>query len=205
MAELARAWHRYRRQNRFLIASFLALMVLAAGAFYLVQRTQEASPEDLTNRLLLFVLWYLDVSLILILTFILARNLIRLAVDRRSGVLGSRFRTKLVLTYVGLTFVPVIFIFLIATNYLQNSIDRWFSSPVEETVRSGAAVTVQVRELVEDRLQGQAAVAAEELGADPRPEQLITLQTVMGIDLIALIHGYGKKVIQHYNKSQSIF
>jgi two-component system nitrogen regulation sensor histidine kinase NtrY len=187
MTELARAWHRYRRQNRFLIAGFLALMVLAVGAFYLVQRTQEASPEDLTNRLLLFVLWYLDVSLILILTFILARNLIRLAVDRRSGVLGSRFRTKLVLTYVGLTFVPVIFIFLIATNYLQNSIDRWFSSPVEETVRSGAAVTVQVRELVEDRLQGQAAVAAEELGADPRPEQLVTLQTVMGIDLIALI------------------
>jgi hypothetical protein len=57
MTELARAWHRYRRQNRFLIAGFLALMVLAVGAFYLVQRTQEASPEDLTNRLLLFVLW----------------------------------------------------------------------------------------------------------------------------------------------------
>jgi len=186
MAKLARAWHRYRRQNRFLIAGFLVLMVLAVGAFYLVQRTQEASPEDLTNRLLLFVLWYLDISLILILTFILARNLIRLAVDRRSGVLGSRFRTKLVLTYVGLTFVPVIFIFLIATNYLQNSIDRWFSSPVEETVRSGAAVTVQVRELVEDRLQSQASVAAEELGVEPRPEQLVQLRTMMGVDLIAL-------------------
>ena len=186
MTELVSAWHRYRRQNRFLIGGFLLLMVLAVGAFYLLQRTQEASPEDLTNRLLLFVLWYLDISLILILTFILARNLIRLAVDRRSGVLGSRFRTKLVLTYVGLTFVPVIFIFLIATNYLQHSIDRWFSSPVEETVRSGAAVTVQVRELVEDRLQRQAAVAAEELGAVPRPEQLVQLQTVMGVHLIAL-------------------
>ncbi len=186
MTELARAWHRYRRQNRFLIAGFLGLMVLSVGAFYLVQRTQEAPPEDLTNRLLLFVLWYLDVSLILILTFILARNLIRLAVDRRSGVLGSRFRTKLVLTYVGLTFIPVIFIFLIATNYLQNSIDRWFSSPVEETVRSGAAVTVQVRELVEDRLDRQAEIAAEELGTDPRPEQLLGLRRFMGVDLISL-------------------
>jgi two-component system nitrogen regulation sensor histidine kinase NtrY len=189
MGELARTWHRYRRENRALLTAFLALMILSVGAFYLLQRTQEASPEELTNRLLLFVLWYLDISLILILTFILVRGLIRLFVERRSGVLGSRFRTKLVLTYVGLTFVPVIFIFLIATNLLQRSIDQWFSSPVEDTLRSGAAVTVQVRELVEQRLERQAAVAASELGEDADPSRLPHLQTVMGADLIALFEG----------------
>jgi len=186
MGDLARAWHTYRRQNRFLIAGFLVLMLLSVGAFYLVTRTQEASPEDLTNRLLLFVLWYLDISLILILTFILVRNLIRLAMERRGGVLGSRFRTKLVLTYVGLTFVPVILIFLIATNYLQKSIDQWFSSPVEETVRSGNAVTVQVRELVEERLERQAAIAAHELRSDPSTSRLPGLREVMGVDLVSL-------------------
>ena len=81
-------------------------MILSVGAFYLLQRAQESSPEELTNRVLLFGLWYLVVSLILILSFILLRNLLRLAVERRSGGLGSRFRTKLVLTYVGLTLVP---------------------------------------------------------------------------------------------------
>ncbi len=186
MGDLVIAWHKYRRQNKFLIAGFLVLMLLSGGAFYLVQRTQEASPEDLTNRLLLFVLWYLDISLILILTFILARNLIRLALERRSGVLGSRFRTKLVLTYVGLTFVPVIFIFLIATNYLQHSIDQWFSSPVEDTVRSGYQVTVQVRELVEERLERQADIAAGQLRADPQPDRLPGLREIMGVDLISL-------------------
>src|SRR5512137_1523292 len=113
MANLVEAWHQHRRQNRSLAAGFVILLVLSAGAFYLLQRTQAASPEDLTNRLLLFVLWYLDISLILILTFILVRNLTRLIAERRRGVLGSRFRTKLVLTYVVLTFVPATFIFLI--------------------------------------------------------------------------------------------
>jgi len=164
-------------------------MALSAGAFYLLQRAKESSPEELTNRVLLFVLWYLDISLILVLSFILVRNLVRLAIERRTGVLGSRFRTKLVLTYVGLTFVPVILIFLIATNLLQGSIDRWFSAPVETILRGGAQVTVQVRELVEDRLQRQAVVAAEELESSGGRLDLIRLQHLLGVDMVALYDG----------------
>jgi two-component system nitrogen regulation sensor histidine kinase NtrY len=164
-------------------------MVLSVGAFYLLQRAKDSSPEELTNRVLLFVLWYLDISLILILGFILIRNLVRLAVERRSGVLGSRFRTNLVLTYVGLTFVPVILIFLIATNLLQGSIDRWFSAPVETILRGGAQVTVQIRELVEDRLQRQAAVAAEELRSGRNRLDLTRLRHLLGVDMIASYEG----------------
>ena len=189
MSRLSEAWDRYHKENRFLIAGFVFLMGLSAGAFYLLQRAKESSPEELTNRVLLFVLWYLDISLILILSFILVRNLVRLAVERRTGVLGSRFRTKLVLTYVGLTFVPVILIFLIATNLLQGSIDRWFSAPVETILRGGAQVTVQVRELVEDRLQRQAVAAAEELGNGAGRPDLIRLQHLLGVDMVALYEG----------------
>ena len=188
MSRLRQAWSRYHRENRVLIAAFVFLMVLSVGAFYLLQRAKESSPEELTNRVLLFVLWYLDISLILILSFILLRNLLRLAVERRSGVLGSRFRTKLVLTYVGLTFVPVILIFLIATNLLQGSIDRWFSAPVETILRGGAEVTVQLRELVEQRLQQQVAVASEELRSGGQPD-LARLKPLLGVDLVALYDG----------------
>lgn len=189
MAEWGRAWHRYRRENRFLVAAFVVLLLLSLGAFYLLQRTQSATPQELTNRLLLFVLWYLDISLILILSFILVRSLVRLAVERRSGILGSRFRTKLVLTYVALTFLPVLFIFLIATNLLQRSIDRWFSSPVEDIMRGGAEITVELRELIEERLEVQARVAAEQLVHDPRSERVAELQRLLGVDLVALYDG----------------
>ena len=189
MSRLGNAWRRYHRENRFLVGAFLFLMVLSVGAFYLLQRAQQTSPEELTNRVLLFVLWYLDISLILILSFILLRNIVRLAVDRRAGVLGSRFRTKLVLTYVGLTFVPVILIFLIATNLLQGSIDRWFSAPVETILRGGAEVTIQVRELIADHLQRQAAVASEELGRSTGRQDLVRLQHLLGVDLVAVYNG----------------
>jgi two-component system nitrogen regulation sensor histidine kinase NtrY len=95
----------------------------------------------------------------------------------------------LVLTYVGLTFVPVILIFLIATNLLQGSIDRWFSAPVETILRGGAEVTVQVRELIEDHLQRQAAVASEELDRGTGRQDLVHLQHLLGVDLVALYEG----------------
>lgn len=189
MADLVKAWNRYRRQNRFLLGAFVFLLILSLGAVYLLERTQHASPGELTNRLLLFVLWYLDISLILILSFILARNIVRLVIERREGVLGSRFRTKLVMTYVALTFVPVLLIFLLATNLLQRSMDRWFSAPVEEILRGGAAITIQLRELVETRLEEQAETAAEAVAADPRAQRLAQLRRLMGVDLLALFRG----------------
>jgi two-component system nitrogen regulation sensor histidine kinase NtrY len=189
MGRLSKIWSRYHRENRFLVGAFIFLMVLAVGAFYLLQRAQETTPEELTNRVLLFVLWYLDISLILILSFILLRNVVRLVIERRAGVLGSRFRTKLVFTYVGLTFVPVILIFLIATNLLQGSIDRWFSAPVETILRGGAEVTVQLREMVEEKLQRQSAVAAEELESGRAQRDLADLQHLLGVDLVAIYEG----------------
>ncbi len=189
MRSLVSAWNRHRRENRFLLGAFIFLMSLTTGAFYLLQRAQSVSPDELTNRLLLFILWYLDISLILILSFVLIRNVLKLVVEWRSGILGSRFRTKLVLTYVGLTFVPVIFLFLIATNLLQRSIDRWFSSPVEEILLVGSDVTVEIREAIEDRLLEQVAVAASEIEGDPDSARLARLRTLLGVDLVAIYDG----------------
>jgi len=186
MAGIIRTWRDYRKENRFLLTVFIILLFLSGGAFFLFERTQEASSQELTNRLLLFVLWYLDVSLILVLSFIIVRSLIKLLLERRAGILGARFRTKLILTYIVLTFVPVIFIFLIATNLLQHSIDRWFSSPVENILKGGRDLAVELRETIEERLQRQVTIAATELENDPHGTSLADLQRVMAVDLLAL-------------------
>lgn len=162
----------------------MILLGLSIGAYYLYQRTQAASAQELTNRLLLFVLWYLDLSLILILSFIILRSIVKLVLESRAGILGARFRTKLIFTYIALTSIPVIFIFLIATNLLQHSIDRWFSAPVEEILGSGRDLAVELREMIEERLQNQAAVAAAILERRKRPKDLAELQRTLGVDLL---------------------
>lgn len=93
-----------------------------------------------TNQQLLFFasLAMLIFVLFVALTFVLARNLLKLFAERRLGVLGSKFRTRLVVGSLLLTFLPVIGMFFFAYVLMNRSIDKWFSSPVEEVRRDTA-------------------------------------------------------------------
>jgi two-component system nitrogen regulation sensor histidine kinase NtrY len=66
------------------------------------------------------------------LTYILVRNLIKLFAERRLGVLGSKFRTRIVVASLLLSFLPVIFMFFFAYGLMNRSINKWFSRPVEQ-------------------------------------------------------------------------
>src|ERR1700733_1481065 len=73
--------------------------------------------------------------LFVLLTIVLARNLLKLFAERRLGVLGSKFRTRLGVVSLLLSFLPVIKMFWFAYGLMNRSIDKWFSSPVEEVRR----------------------------------------------------------------------
>ncbi len=129
-----------RKNHRLIGAGLVALLLLFTGLFYLAQRGRDLPSFLVTNRVLLFVLWYVNVVLILIVCFVLLRNLFKLLVERRHRVLGSTFKFKLVATYVGLSLIPVLLLFAIATELLQGSMDRWFNSPVAPVLERGNAV-----------------------------------------------------------------
>lgn len=66
------------------------------------------------------------------LTFVLVRNLLKLLAERRMGVLGSKFRTRMVVGALLLSFVPVMVMYWFCYGLMNRSIDKWFSTPVEE-------------------------------------------------------------------------
>src|SRR5216683_4826453 len=66
------------------------------------------------------------------LTFVLARNLLKLFAERRLGVLGSKFRTRMVAGALLLSFVPIMVMYWFSYGLMNRSIDKWFSTPVEE-------------------------------------------------------------------------
>src|SRR6185295_19359565 len=103
------------RKNYRLILGGLSLLLLASlGLLYLLLHGRGLPESLITNRLLLFSLWYANVVLILVVGFVLLRNLIKVLLERRSRALGSNFKFKLVATYVGLSLIPVVLLFFIA-------------------------------------------------------------------------------------------
>jgi two-component system nitrogen regulation sensor histidine kinase NtrY len=127
------------------------IIFLAAGSLVLFAILLSESSFDLPfinpsttqQTVFLAALSALVFLLFVTLTFVLARNLIKLFAERRMGVLGSKFRTRLVVGSLLLSFLPVIVMFWFAYGLMNRSIERWFSTPVEE-VRQDTALMAQL-------------------------------------------------------------
>ena len=154
---------RYRKDPRVIIT--LPLVVLAATSlvYYLIQQAKELSPEALSSQVLLFVLWNINVLLIIGIAFVLLRGVVKLVLERQRGIIGSRFRTKLVLTYIVTSLLPVVLLYLVATDLLRVSIDRWFTSPVGTILRNGE----EIAQMAQDQAAEVAGGAAREVASTP--------------------------------------
>ncbi|MBP1620695.1 MAG: ntrY [Acidobacteria bacterium] len=199
MTDWRRRWQRYRRQNRFLISVYLVLALLAAAGFALFSRLRGLPAEELTNRLLFFLLWWFDLTLIAVLLFILVRNSVKLLLERHQGILGSRFRTKLLLSYLVLILLPTALLSVLAAALLSQASASWFTAPVEEMSRTGNALAAEVREAAEADAQRTAATIARELAAlgdgAARTARLERLHTLLGNDFTGLFVA-GRPVIE---------
>ena len=189
---------RHLKNHRLIGAGLVALLLLFTVLFYLAQRGRELPTALVTNRVLLFVLWYVNVVLILIVLFVLLRNLVKLLVERRRGALGSTFKFKLVATYIGLSLIPVLVLFAIATELLQGSIERWFNTPIAPVLERGNAVAQALYDRIEGTNSRDASRVLREISdidlQDPRQRPRLTrrmqeLLSELDLDLLAVYEG----------------
>ena len=154
---------RYRKDPRFIISVPLVILAATSLVYYAIQQAKELTPEALSNRLLLFVLLNINLLLIIGILFVILRGIVKLVLERQRGIIGSRFRTKLVVTYVATSLLPVIILFLVATDLLRVSVDRWFATPVKEILDNSEAIA----QMAQDQLAEVAAGAAREIASSP--------------------------------------
>ncbi len=179
---------RHRKDNRWIAGGLLVLLLGTIALFWAVQRARDLPPEMITNRVLLFAVWSINLVLIVAISFVLARNLLKLAVERRHRVLGSKFKTKLVVTYIALSLVPVILLFVYGTRLLQGWLDRWFDEPaIEQLLDQGFEVARGLNdELREGRLRDARSVLLEVEQTDfDNPRRLRSLQALLSRELEA--------------------
>lgn len=79
----------------------------------------------------IFIIVNIVLYLLLLIYFVI-RNLIHLYTEKKQKVIGSKFRTKLVVAFVGLTLIPSILLFILSNQLINNSIDKWFSFEIQK-------------------------------------------------------------------------
>jgi len=130
-----------RRRRREVIAIALTgILVLVFAGFErrLPEFSNSLSPS---GNVIFFLLINLNLILLILLIFLVTRNLVKLIFERRRRILGSRLRTRLVLAFVGLSLFPTLLLFLVAQGFLTATIGNWFSGQVEQSLSDSLHVT----------------------------------------------------------------
>src|ERR1700685_1018562 len=124
---------RTSNRKRLIISLTISVFLLFAILVSQTAFNQTILRPDTNQQAVVFYALSLLISLLFVaLTFVLARNLLKLLAERRLGVLGSKFRTRMVVGALLLSFVPVMVMYWFAYGLMNRSIDKWFSTPVEE-------------------------------------------------------------------------
>ncbi|MEE8328635.1 MAG: ATP-binding protein [Thermodesulfovibrionia bacterium] len=77
-----------------------------------------------------------------ILIFFVVRNFVSLYAEKKQKVIGSKFRTRLVVAFVGLTLIPSALLFVLSNQLINSSIDKWFSLEVQKPINDSMDIAM---------------------------------------------------------------
>src|SRR3954465_4403084 len=125
------------RDNPRLILAGIAVLLAVLGALLAVTSgtTSQFSP-DFLSEFVLYALSAADLTMLAALVFVLARNIVKLIVERRKALPFARFQSKLVALLLGMTLVPTVLVLIVGSELIRTNIDRWFNAPMAEILSS---------------------------------------------------------------------
>src|SRR5919109_3501994 len=138
---------RRRVRNFWIFLAVTCVFTGLTGAELYVQGVHRTSP--LTNNIIIFAVVDLNIILLLALVLLVLRHLVKLYYERRGKIIGSRFRTKLVMAFVGLSLTPCILLVLVASGLITKSINNWFNVSIERSLEDSLDVSRNYYRLIE--------------------------------------------------------
>src|SRR5688500_7239201 len=121
----------FRDNIRLILAGIVILAAALLAILALASRTTTYSPDFLTE-FVLYALLAADLTMLLALAFLLARNIVKVIVERRRGLPFARFRAKLVALLLAMTLAPTLVVLVVGSELIRTNIDRWFNPPMDE-------------------------------------------------------------------------
>src|SRR5262245_50525887 len=155
-----------RREGLIILSAALAVLLFA---FFETRLPQFSNGNSLSNNVIFFLLINLNIILLVLLVFLVARNLLKLVFERRRRILGSHLRTRLVLAFLAVSIFPAILIFLVALGFMTSSIENWFNVQVEDSL----AGSLEVAQAYYKNASENALVHARQLATHVREDGLL--------------------------------
>ncbi len=142
-----------KRRKRELVLIVVIIAVVVLLTFVENRIIHFGADFPVSNAILMFILININLLLVVLLIFLVFRNLVKLLYERKRKVMGAKLRTRLVVAFISLTFLPTIVLFFFSINFITNSIEFWFKVPVEQALEKSLYVGRSIYKRVEGNNQ----------------------------------------------------
>src|SRR5262249_45834639 len=129
---------RRRRREAWVIAA-TAVAVLGFALFE-IRAPQSTGTGSAGIDVVLVGLINLNLILLVLLVFLVGRNIVKLLFERRRRLMGSHLRTRLVGAFFAIAFLPAALVFAVAVACVGTSTERWFNGQVEPALEGSLEV-----------------------------------------------------------------
>ena len=151
-----------KRRTRYAIIICLILIPILTYLETVVFQIGEVT-FPISGNVLVFSLINVNIILLLLMVFLVLRNLLRLIFEQRQTALGKSLRTRLVISFISLSLIPTILLFFIALQFVSTSMDYWFNSNVEASLDVSLKVAQDIYQGSKDQAVATGNTLAEEL------------------------------------------
>ena len=151
------------RNNARLILAIVGALLLVLGGMQLLLRESGAFTPDFLTSVLLSGFTLINLAVFFVLLLYLGRNVVRAVMEWRRGVLGARFRLRLLLLFLGMAIGPALLIVLVGSDVIRHTVDRWFSVDVERMLSSSQVLGTALRDSLRTRARVHARTLAHEI------------------------------------------
>jgi two-component system nitrogen regulation sensor histidine kinase NtrY len=126
-----------KRRREIFIAFVLSFLIVVFGWFEV--RLWGVS-QKLQYSVFFIGLVNFNIVILLLLLFLIFRNVVKVFVERQGKVFGSSLKAKLITSFVSFSSVPTVLMFIISVFYINFSFDKWFSVKMIGILRSSLEV-----------------------------------------------------------------
>ena len=135
------------RRERWAIG--IVAVLVAVLTFFEAHLAAVGGAVTFSSNIVIFALINLNVVFVVLLIFLVTRNVFKILLDRRRNLLGAKLRSRLVLIFICFSLIPTMLLFIAATNITTTSIKSWIGG------RVGQALTGAI-EIARERLEEEA-------------------------------------------------
>ncbi len=119
-----------RRRECYLIVLGALLFALLA---FLEFKAFQILPFPFTSQnLIIFALIQINVILLLLVIYLVLRNLLKTVFEARNSRFSRSLRLKITLSFLVLSFIPAVFLFMVSHRFIETSLEYWFGSNLDQ-------------------------------------------------------------------------